>query len=88
LYTQLQERKNSKNIKNKVRKSLTHLNIEATWMRKICENQFGCSEICGYERCNNPVFQPSAAHFSWDPLGNHKLDPDKPKKQLGYMIPC
>ena len=25
------------------------------------------------------VFQPSAAHFSWDPLGKHKLDPDKPK---------
>ena len=39
--------------------------------------QFG-SEICGYERCNSPVFQPSAAHFSWDllgTLGNHKLDP-------------
>ena len=40
------------------------------------------SEICGCERRDNPVFQPSVAHFSWDPL----LPPPPPpieKMRLG-----
>ena len=32
--------KTAKTSKIRFEKSLTHLNIEATWMRKICEKQF------------------------------------------------